>query len=159
MVFCTPLIYNVEAYEISDYYGETVYIASSGNGKCWHAIRNCSNMSGTESITLRSAISRGYSACQNCSHLLFLKPISTSHTSITETQKPNVTYKYDYNFSIETVYIPEISYDTVDMENLHIFQEYEKNKTSSNIDSSTATILSILAIAVFAILIMCKKLK
>ncbi|WP_460293767.1 DUF4236 domain-containing protein [Clostridium tertium] len=46
--------------------GQTVYIASSGNGKKYHSNPNCSNMNGTIQLSVDDALNRGYTACKKC---------------------------------------------------------------------------------------------
>lgn len=46
--------------------GQTVYIASSGNGKKYHSNPNCSNMNGTIQLSVDEALNRGYTACKKC---------------------------------------------------------------------------------------------
>lgn len=46
--------------------GQTVYIASSGNGKKYHSDPNCSNMNGTIQLSVDDALNRGYTACKKC---------------------------------------------------------------------------------------------
>jgi hypothetical protein len=43
-----------------------VYIASSGNGKCYHSNSKCSRMKGTVKLTITKAKQRGYRACKKC---------------------------------------------------------------------------------------------
>lgn len=46
--------------------GQTVYIASSGNGTKYHSNPNCSNMNGTFTLDIHDATNQGYSACKKC---------------------------------------------------------------------------------------------
>ena len=46
--------------------GQTVYIASSGNGTKYHSNPNCSNMNGTIQLSVNDALNRGYTACKKC---------------------------------------------------------------------------------------------
>ena len=46
--------------------GDTVYIASSGKGKKYHAYPTCSNMDGAIAISREDAIAYGYTACKRC---------------------------------------------------------------------------------------------
>ena len=44
-----------------------VYIAASGNGKCYHSDKNCSRMRGrVKKLTIKKAKSQGYRACKKC---------------------------------------------------------------------------------------------
>ena len=47
--------------------GETVYVASSGKGKCYHRDSNCSRMKGhVNSMSRSAAEGSGYRACKKC---------------------------------------------------------------------------------------------
>lgn len=46
--------------------GETVYVASSGNGKCYHRNSHCSNMKGANAMSRSAAESRGLRPCKKC---------------------------------------------------------------------------------------------
>ena len=43
-----------------------VYIASSGNGKCYHKNKKCSRMKKTKKLTKAQAKKKGYRACKKC---------------------------------------------------------------------------------------------
>lgn len=43
-----------------------VYIATSGNGHCYHSNKRCSNMKGTRKLTKKAAKKMGYRACKKC---------------------------------------------------------------------------------------------
>ncbi len=43
-----------------------VYVASSGNGKCYHNNRRCSNMKGVNKVSVKWARSHGFRACKKC---------------------------------------------------------------------------------------------
>ena len=55
-----------EAASASQPNGETVYVASSGNGKCYHRDPHCSGMKGTHSMSRGEAEKRGFRACKKC---------------------------------------------------------------------------------------------
>ncbi len=46
--------------------GETVYVASSGEGECYHSKPNCGRMKGTYSMTRSEAEGKGYRPCKKC---------------------------------------------------------------------------------------------
>ncbi|MDD6794199.1 MAG: hypothetical protein PUE01_02120 [Clostridiaceae bacterium] len=47
--------------------GETVYIAASGKGNCYHNDPNCSKMNGNvNSMSRNDAENQGYRACKKC---------------------------------------------------------------------------------------------
>ncbi len=44
----------------------TVYVASSGNGKKYHSYSGCSNMKGTRSLSVSEAENLGFTPCKKC---------------------------------------------------------------------------------------------
>lgn len=52
--------------ETVQYNSSVVYVAASGNGKKYHSNPKCSNMKGTNSLTVDDAVARGYTPCKKC---------------------------------------------------------------------------------------------
>jgi hypothetical protein len=99
LVICSSFC---SAYDISEYYGASVYVASSGKGKCWHAIAKCGNIGNVNILSLSSAISQGYSACQKCSHILFQSVPPTSQSQ-NNGYKPSQDPFEQWDFSVYTI--------------------------------------------------------
>ncbi len=61
-----PEIITTAVPETVQYNSSVVYVASSGRGKKYHNNPKCSNMKGTNSLSVEDAIARGYTPCKKC---------------------------------------------------------------------------------------------
>ena len=59
-------IITTAAPETVQYNSSVVYVASSGKGKKYHNNPKCSNMKGTNSLSVEDAVARGYTPCKKC---------------------------------------------------------------------------------------------
>lgn len=62
----TPQIITSATPETVQYNSSIVYIAASGKGKKYHNNPKCSNMKGTNSLSVEDAVARGYTPCKKC---------------------------------------------------------------------------------------------